>query len=402
MNNLVLSLEEQLLLLNASIDVDEKTVEKTLTLLDRPLDWNHITKLAYNHGVAPLLYSNLSKIGVDSVLPGELKALYYITASRNNSLMIETSKVLKAFNNANIRSIILKGIHLTKIIYKNLALRPVADIDILVSKSDLPNVIDILAEFGYVLPEHHLPIEVFTKYHFHLTFMSKENNHAIFEIHWDLRDSFKYSPTDISGIWNSAQEVELSGVKTMTMAQEDLLIYLCQHLDRHGYMNRFICRRQDSYNFIFSRQSMDRLIWFVDIFEMLNKYGDSINWNRVIEKTEKWDKDGSVTSSLYITDHLYDMKLSRNIFDALNPPKINFLEAVMYQFITRRASCRNWNRDHILKFYESKIIGTYTKFPFHPIRLLEINWRVLILVIQFPLDLFYYLFRKVLLRWKYG
>ncbi len=388
--------------MNSRTEVNERIVEKTLTLLERPLDWNYITTLAYNHGVAPLLYSNLTNAGIESVIPDELKALYYITASRNNKLLLETGRVLKAFNEINIKSIILKGIYLTKKIYKNHALRPLADIDILISKNDLPKVIEILMDLGYVLPQHHLPLEVFTKYHFHLTFMSKENSQVIFEIHWDLRDSFKYSRTDISGIWSAAQEVELSGEQTMTMGLEDLLIYLCQHLDRHGYMNRFICNRQDNYSFIFSRQSMNRLIWFVDIYEILKYYGNSVNWNSVIDKTKKWDKDGSVTSSLYITDHLFHLKLSKNLFGALNPPKVNLLENLMYKFIMRRASRRHWNRDYLLRFYENKLIATYTKFPFHPIRLLEVNYRIFILIIRFPLDLFYHLFRKVIARWRYG
>ena len=94
MNDLNLSPEEQLLLLNSRTEIDEGTIKETLALLEQPLDWNHITTLAYNHGVAPLIYRNLTDVGVESVLPEELKALYYITASRNNSQMLETGRVI--------------------------------------------------------------------------------------------------------------------------------------------------------------------------------------------------------------------------------------------------------------------------------------------------------------------
>jgi hypothetical protein len=402
MINLNLSLEEQLVLLNSRVETDKSIVTRTFMLLERPIDWNRINKLAYNHGVAPLLYKNLSDAGVKSVLPDELKALYYITASRNNNLIKETGRVLKAFNDNKLKSIILKGIYLINNIYINPALRPLADIDILVHKKDLTRVIDIFTELGYVLPQHHLPLEVFTKYHFHLTFMSKENSQAIFEIHWDLRDRFKYSETDVTGIWGSATEMEFYGEQTMTMSHEDSLIYLCQHLDRHGYINRFIYNSPEKYNFIFDRQSMDRLIWFVDIYEYLNKYGNSLNWDGVIEKTGLWDKDGSITSSLYITDQLYQIRLPRTLFDELTPPKVNLPENVIYKFIMRRASCRNWNRDYLLKFFEKRVIGTYTKFPFHPIRFLEVNFRTLLLIVRFPLDLLYHLFRKCFVGRTYG
>lgn len=403
MKNLSLSPEIQFLLCYSRTEIDEKVAKRAEDILEQPLNWDYLLKTAYNHGVAPLLYNNLKKTKSKDIVPKDtiksLEAIYYATAFNNMQLLKETGKVLNSFNYAKIKVISFKGPSLVKIIYKNPALRPFLDIDLLISKDDLPKVIDILKDMGYSLPEYLLPLELYTKYHFHLLFIKKNGHQTNLEIHWDLKDNFKYPPMGIMEIWRDARQVEISGAPAMIMAPEDLLIYLCHHIDRHGYMNRFINTQQDCYSFILNELSWNRLIWFVDVYEVIKYYGKRINWMNLIEKSNRWDKNGSVASSLHLTNQLFQVGLEPHILNTLNPPIISTVEGLLYKFIIRRASNQERRKDFILKFYERKITRSNKRFVFRPIRLIELNYRLITLFVLFPFELAYHIIKRFISKY---
>jgi len=402
MKNLSLSPEIQLLLCYSRTEIDEKVAKRAEDILEQPLNWDYLLKTAYNHGVAPLLYNNLKKTKSKDIIPKDtiksLEAIYYATAFNNMQLLKETGKVLNAFNDARIKAIIFKGSSLSKIIYKNPALRPFSDVDVLISKDDLPKVIDILTNMGYVLPEYLLPFGLYTKYHFHLLFIKKNGHQTNLEIHWDLKDNFKYSPMGIMEIWRDARQVEISGAPAMIMAPEDLLIYLCHHLDRHGYMNRFIYNQQNCYSFILNELSGNRLIWFVDIYEVIKYYGKRINGANLIEKTRNWDKDGSVASTLFFTNWLFQAELDPDVLSALKSPGSSIIEGLLYGFIIKRYYQKG-QKDYILKFLDKKILKMDERFQFRPIRLIELNYRLITLFVLFPFELAYHIIKRFISKY---
>ena len=66
----------------------------------------------------------------------------------------QLAEALGAFRDAGIPTIVLKGAYVAEAVYKNIALRPMSDVDILVKKKDLPAVEKILLKLGYDPPEH--------------------------------------------------------------------------------------------------------------------------------------------------------------------------------------------------------------------------------------------------------
>ena len=396
-----LSPENKVLLYCARIEIEKKLTGKIRNILEYPIDWNYLVNTATSHGVAPLLYKNLKRMGVEDTVPEEamksLEAIYYATAVRNKRLFKEINKVLNALNNAGIKAMILKGPSLSEIIYKNPALRHFSDIDLLILKDDIPKVIDILEDMGYRLPEYLLPLELYAKFHFHLSFIKKNSEQSILEIHWDLKDNFECPPMELEKIWSDARQVEISGAPAMIMGTEDLIIYLCHHLDRHGYMNRFIYHQQDYHSFVLNGLSCNRLIWFVDIYEVVKFYGNSINWKYIIETSGKWDKNGSIASTLFFTDWLFQAELDSGILSALKPPRASTIECLSYKFIISRYYQKG-QEDYILKFLDKNVLKMNERFQFRPIRLICLNHRILIRYILFPLQLVYYIFRRFISR----
>ena len=375
-----LSSEDQLLLYYARTRVDDEIESKAERLLKHTLDWQYILDVALRHRIAPLLYSHLKKH--EQSVPPEifqnLKTSYYTTGYCNARSTQAATLILEAFNSNGIAVMFLKGLSLIELLYKNPALRPCSDIDLLILKEDLPKAIDVLENLGYTLPGNMYPIEFYTKYHFHLTFLKKDYHESKVEIHWHLTDDYRYPFSETLNIWQDARHQEICELPAMTMALEDLLIYLCLHLDRHGIMNRFIYNKKCDYGLIINDISMNRLLWFVDIYELIKYSGSSIDWASVINKTKKWDKNGCVASSLFFTNWLFHMELDPDILDALNPPTVSFSESLLYGYILRRF-LRKKKKDYVIKLYEKKILGMNERLQIHPISLLYLNHKAFIL-----------------------
>src|SRR3989338_5967900 len=115
---------------------DIETIQTNKLLKDN-LDWGYIADQSCQEGTAALLYYHLKKESLPKQSLMKLKDIYYKISALNMRILGETKKLLKIFNDENIPVILLKGTFLVENIYKNIALRPVGDIDILIKKEDL-------------------------------------------------------------------------------------------------------------------------------------------------------------------------------------------------------------------------------------------------------------------------
>ena len=116
-------------------------------------NWQTLIAEAGRHRVAPLLHQKIKKAGGRSMVPGDvvekLKKQYLANASRNTILFHQLDIIVSNLNEKNIPVILLKGAHLAEFVYKDISLRPMSDIDILVKKEDLAKVVKIAFSEGY-------------------------------------------------------------------------------------------------------------------------------------------------------------------------------------------------------------------------------------------------------------
>jgi hypothetical protein len=230
-----LSAEAKLVLSRSWMDDAGVAAIKSLQTIS--FDWDSILQSGTRHGIAPLLYRTLSRIDDDSAVPPEVRATlrtaYYNNIARNMLLYQELRTVLKAFNVANIDVIVLKGAFLAELVYENIGLRAIGDIDLLVKREDLEKVKQELIQLGY----HALP----TKWGERLNELwetewaeerhyTKANNVDI-DVHWYIQD--RVDPYQIADFWVHAQPVVLAGEETLMLAPEDQMLHRCLHSERH-------------------------------------------------------------------------------------------------------------------------------------------------------------------------
>ena len=294
-------------------------------------DWHDLIRQARSHAVLYLLYHRLKKRNLDSLLPADtqqtVRTEYFECAWRNNSLYSDLSKILKALHRENIPVILLKGAHLAQLVYSNIALRPMGDIDILVRKNDLLKAEQKLTELGYSsLRENSVEEACGTCQH--IPPMTKQDAPPV-ELHWTLEAPTCSFSIDIEGMWQRARPATVAGVDTLTLSPEDLLLHLCLHTSvHHMYSNG--------------------LRAFCDIRETIRHHRDELNWDTVQNRAREWGAVNAVYLTLYFAKSLLGAEVPDDFLNRLIPKSSFTSQTVVEaeQFIFNPALDRKFSANH--------------------------------------------------------
>jgi len=251
-------------------------------------DWEDLVQAGFSNNLAPILYNRLRPFFADSIIPQALqqclKEAYFISAGRNMRIYRELLKILQAFNAADVPVILLKGAHLAEVVYGNIALRPMGDVDLLVQRTDLLRAHELLVAQGYNAPSKNTGNALG-----HLPPYNKTNSPTI-EIHYNIVSppfSLKFA---VEELWERARPVTIQGVDALTLCPEDLLLHLCVHtaID-HGFENG--------------------VMTFFDIARTIEHYRDEIEWDRLLQRAGQWGLRSCVLLMLSLSKKMVGLSL---------------------------------------------------------------------------------------------
>ena len=105
--------------------------------------WDNLLYPAEQHGIGPLLYLHLAELEeeVPNTFLRGLKFLCLRHQQANTLLMKTLHHVLSLLETEGIPSLVLKGAALCRILYPENGLRPMRDIDLLLSDRDVHHVL---------------------------------------------------------------------------------------------------------------------------------------------------------------------------------------------------------------------------------------------------------------------
>jgi len=175
--------------------------------------------------VLPLLYHNLHNKGIDNPLMPRLKGIYRQSWSKNHILFYRTGKVLQLINSAGIPTLVLKGIALTILTYKNYSVRPMSDMDILVPVAQARKTIELLKANGWV-SMHPDKDEYFLKYGNSVTFIDEAKTEL--DLHW-YPFVETYGLMEENDFWDHAEPLKVAGVPTLALCASDELLLTIVH-----------------------------------------------------------------------------------------------------------------------------------------------------------------------------
>jgi hypothetical protein len=256
-------------------------------------DWDNLVQTALSHSLAPLLYHSLRPLFAGPAVPQavqqRLKEAYFLSAARNMRIYRDLLKILRSFNAAGVSVILLKGVHLAEIVYGNIALRPMGDVDLLVKDVDLLRAHEMLVAQGYAAPHSNMGNTLGNLPHYIKT------NSPIIEIHYNIVGLPFSRRFAVEELWERARPVAIQGVDTLTLCPEDLLLHLCVHtaID-HGFENG--------------------LMPFFDIARTIDHYRNEIDWNMLLHRAGQWGLRSCVYLVLSLSKKMTGLSLPAQLY----------------------------------------------------------------------------------------
>jgi hypothetical protein len=260
----ILSAENHILLAIAKFELNDNElsfIEQQLSLIT---DWDEFYYRAIKLGMGSMVTFQYQKLKTKTLIPENVNSrfntIYHRSLVRNIFLYEQYRKIQNTLSEKGIAIIPLKGIYLAETFYKDIGLRQMSDIDLLVKEEDSFKSIQILSESGYVakgrIKSEFIKSQIGAK---HLPTMVQ--NDVFVEIHYRVQVDNTPSTFDMEDYWKSAKSTTLFNTQTFALSPENLLQYLCIHLESHFNEGKI------------------QLYQFTDLLILLQKHDQSLNWD---------------------------------------------------------------------------------------------------------------------------
>jgi hypothetical protein len=300
---LLYNAENKLLLSSISFQKDINPAQQISKILsERKLDWRYILRNARQNRITPFLYRNLLKVDAERLVPNwvtqDLAQTYHSVGFQNLRFYEELKNILLHFKNLGIGVIVLKGTVLAEIIWGNVALRQMEDIDLLVQENDLERVERLLSKLGYILYEGYQSQEWYRNNHHHLAPYCKPDKRMVVEIHRNLVSPNKLFSIDIHRVWERSQTIKIGDIETKMLAPEDFVVHLCLTI---SYSDLFI----------------GKIMNLIDLSQTIKYYDKRIDWDWIIKQVNENKTAKFIYYPLYLAKDLLNVEIEKEILDSL-------------------------------------------------------------------------------------
>jgi hypothetical protein len=234
----------------------------------------------------------------------KLDQFYRSQVQRSLSFAGELLRLLDEFQKNSIQVAGFKGVVLAEMIYGDMSLRELSDLDIIVHQADVPRAEDVLTAQGYRAD--------FPGRDFRSAFLGYQGQYALrnkrtgtsVDLHWSLSAKGEAFPFRSEEIWARLEEVMLCNRTIPTLARDDLALYLAAHGTKEGW--RY-------------------LKWVCDFAEFLRKYRN-INWEAMLDRAERSHSSRPLQLALVLASRLLGAPAPAKLIDkAWHNPAIRAL-----------------------------------------------------------------------------
>jgi hypothetical protein len=219
-------------------------------------DWPALIEQAEEHRLIPLLHQYLLQTGLLSSLPDaaqrDFQRRIAEIAARQLSFTHALTSILKRCEAAAIPCAPLRGPALASMLDPCLSVRAMDDIDLLVPKPLLDDLVKLLTELGYEQVEQRPGFA--QRFSYATSFVKMAPAAQCIDVHWTLAYPPHHDRIDMEGVWQRAERREFDRTPGWAISQPDLVIHLCahwRHKDGQGpllwllELNRFLRHDQD-------------------------------------------------------------------------------------------------------------------------------------------------------------
>jgi hypothetical protein len=255
-------------------------------------------------GLAPYVFHRLRKEGLESLVATQIW-----TSLRNECLRVAGQNLLahaaagewaRRFAADGITAVWLKGIPLSLTVYPDSSLRPMGDIDLLVRRRQLPQVLALLR-----LATGHEPATLAEDSAMHAVVQVGQAELIKMEVHWSLIDApISSLAGDVEWFLEQQQAISGDGVGLLTLRPEAHLLYLCAHAEiAHG-------------------EGQFRLLRYLDLHLLIDQT-PGLDWQIVVNQAVVFGWTYAVERALGITQRWFATRLPEHLLAELRARRPN-------------------------------------------------------------------------------
>lgn len=249
------------------------------------------------HGVAPAIYG---LVGSSSELPegilAGLERAYRLQWQVQLRSLADLAEVVPVLGGLGVPWAVVKGPVLAEVVYDRSITRSYIDLDVLVHRSTLPDVLDALEASGAWVRDRNWTL-VRSGMRGELT-MGLRYGSAL-DLHWHLfneprvRRAFSVS---IEELLARTRDVWVNGTRTPTLDPSDTLVHIAAHASLAGG---------------------NRLVWFKDLQQLIEH--DAPDWDAVIRRSRASGLALLVATMLERSRRIFYADVPSNVLQALAP-----------------------------------------------------------------------------------
>jgi len=277
-----------------------------LRLPDTPGAWNALADEAIRDGLAGLILEQARALGIE--LPphtlDRLREASLAVAAGNLRYEAELSRVVRAFNHAEIPVMLLKGAALNHTVYDRPDLRPMSDLDLLVRPHDAERSLGLLADHGCRRGFDLLRDDFFPEYHYEVELFTSSPAPVRIDLHARPLRPLRVSqimPDD--GLWRDAEIIQVGDGEASVPRPEFMLIHLAAHAAFHG---------------------CGRLLWLHDLKRLVGHYEGSLDWQLFASRAREWRLSWAVLQALRRATELLGPFCPRGVIDDLATHRVSW------------------------------------------------------------------------------
>jgi len=212
----------------------------------------------------PLVHANIELTTADDAVIGRINGIRKYCWVRNQMLVRAAAAGVRALAAEQIPTILLKGAAMVAEWYRDLTLRPMSDVDLLVPADQAMLAIRCLGASGW--EPQGSTIQALCEVHVHrLNAWNFRTPSGSLDLHWHALHQAQQDGAD-RALWNHARPSEIAGSRTAVLAPEEQLF----HILGHGLQ----AIADDAY------------LWPVDAAWILRRDGAALDWGRVVALAE--------------------------------------------------------------------------------------------------------------------
>lgn len=265
-------------------------------------DWEQLVAWSVRLQVETLVYQRIKHLDAMNYVPASIShsmhSTYLASAARGMQMQNQLRSIAHALDQAGVPLIALKGIYLASVVYQNLALRPMSDIDIMVPLEQLYVAGDALQAIGYTPFYEDTGVIDLTRRR-HLSLLVHENGTPL-EVHWTITHPNKPWNIDPQELWHDAIPMKHIDAHVNGLSPENMILHLCLHA---SYQHQFVFGLHSIY----------------DIARTIMHFGDKLKWDTVVERATRWQWTKGVYVSLYLARDFVGADVPENVLARLRP-----------------------------------------------------------------------------------